>query len=143
MLRLETEGPTMDVSRPAFALDGPVQEISGIELQPGLIREDVEGPPRRRLHYAGGMRQSRAPVQHEVVVIPTGNLELGIGVADPCPDGVPLPEIEGCTGHGSDGPGGDEGRVNRGVTRRVDGDDVSDNIGCAARREIEVRVLAQ
>jgi hypothetical protein len=58
MLRLKAERVALTGHRPASQHGCPVEEVAGVELHTGLIAEDREGSPARRLLDVRGDRRS-------------------------------------------------------------------------------------
>src|SRR5690348_16864631 len=131
MLGLETEPSATQVGNPAFSLDGAVQEIPRVELQTRLIGKDVQRAATGGIDYPRRVMRlgPRATIEHEVVVVAAGDLELSVGGVDPRADGGRSPEIEGRSRHRREDTGGNQGGVDRSVAGRIDGEHVSQNVG--------------
>src|SRR6266852_7513818 len=85
MLRLQTESPAVDVGLAILALNGSVQEISSIKLQPRLRCGYVHYAPALRI-VSLCRREHRAwrfVVQHPVMIVAPAELELLLVLVDP------------------------------------------------------------
>ena len=79
MLRLETQRRVQVRDLSAFAFDGAIQKIAGVELNSRLVGEDFHHAARGGFLHARGQRQSAADsVQDPVVIVAVAQLELRI-----------------------------------------------------------------
>src|SRR6202165_4844859 len=79
MLRLQAkcESPVVDAA--FFSGDRSVEEVSRVELQSRFGREHLQNPASGRLVRFGRLGQlTRRMIQHEVVVVPLAQTQLGI-----------------------------------------------------------------
>lgn len=83
MLCLQSEAGPVLVHVTGFAGNRPVKEVSRVELQSRLRREDVEGPARVRLQHVDCAREAGSgPAQYEIVVEAAVVLELWVRLVD-------------------------------------------------------------
>src|SRR5439155_1165600 len=69
VLRLQAERAAMLVNMAGFACDCAVEEIAGVELQPGLRRRDIERSAALRILELRGVTQPRVAIQDPVMVV--------------------------------------------------------------------------
>src|SRR5690242_5063487 len=101
VLRLEAESEPVTVDHSTFPVDGTIEEVAGVELDTWLVRGDVERAAARRLDDARRMPLPRTcSIEHEVVIVPTRNLQLLVRLGDTRTDRGRLAEVERGTLHG-------------------------------------------
>ena len=89
MLGLEAKSSALEIGPAAVAQKFPVEEVPGVELNPGLVREHLEHATALRiLHRGEKAHPSRRLVGDPVVVVSPGEFQLGVGLVDPVADGV-------------------------------------------------------
>src|SRR5438067_401008 len=103
----------MTVYLAAFAVDRTVEEVAGVELYARLVRVDVERAAAHRVDDAGGVVPWTPSVEHPVVVVAAGDLELLVRHVDPRADRRRLAEVEGCALDRWELTGRDQGRIDR------------------------------
>src|SRR4029453_6441237 len=97
------------VDLPALAGDRAVEEVAGVELQPGLRGQNLERTAGLRLDHARAEpHRPPASVQDEVVVVALADGDLLVLRLDTGADGRRLSEVEGRARNRSQLPGGDE-----------------------------------
>jgi hypothetical protein len=139
VLRLQAHPAVLGVDGAALA-HVALEEVAGVELQPGLV------PPQ--LHHAAGVRLAhhhhlahplpvRRAVEHEVDVVPA----LHLRDARAWRRGGP--EVEGRPGDGRDGARRDEAAADRRHRGREDLDGVAKDGAVAVAAEVPVRVLRE
>src|SRR5258708_3260108 len=100
MLRLEAkcESPVIDAA--FFSGDRSVEEVPRVELQSRFSREHFQNPASSRLIHFGGLGQlAWRMIQHEVVVVPLAQTQLGIVRINPLADGMRGSKIEWSARH--------------------------------------------
>ena len=75
------------------------EEVGGIHLHAGQIGPAVHGQAAAGADRVHGVAQAPVVVQHEVVIHAPADFQLGMGGGQGRADGLPLPEIEGCSLH--------------------------------------------
>src|SRR5215211_4066779 len=113
VLGLQGEAVALAVGAAAGPDHGAVEEVARVELDAGLIGQDLQHPTTARVLQPGRQLQpGAAPVQHPVVVVAAAELQLlEAVVTDPLTDPGRAGEVHRRPGDRVDGPGGDEGRV--------------------------------
>src|SRR5215472_2178366 len=95
MLRLEAETRPFAVRKPAFALQGAIEEVARIELQAGLGRGDVHGSTALGIGQPRGEFQPGAlSIQYPVVVVAGPLFQLIVVLIDARADRRRLPKVE-------------------------------------------------
>ncbi|GBL30134.1 aldose 1-epimerase [Opitutia bacterium] len=122
-------------------LDRAVEEVAGIELEAGRVREHLERAAAARLRHARG--EPRRPAEAEVVgvVVAARPHELRVGRADAFADGAGAAEIERRAFDGRAFAGGDEAFRDRDEAIREEFQTVAQDL--AAAGEVEERMVRQ
>ncbi len=121
MLRLEGDAAAPKVGTAAGTDEIAVQEVTAVDLEPGLGGLDLERTAASMLHEPRGEHEAGcpAPIEHEVVVVSAGKPELLVVGVDPRADGRCSSEVERRAGNRGD------------LTRRQQ---LRRRPGCTARR---------
>src|SRR5437868_10476642 len=103
MLCLQSQSIAEPIDAAAFARDAAVEEVAGIELNPGLRGVNLQRATARRFHYSRREHQRigrrAVSIQHEVVIVAVAVADLGVlSLIDPRADWCRCTKIEGCTG---------------------------------------------
>src|ERR1051325_11325333 len=143
MLRLETQPETVSIDAPALSGNRAVEEVAGVELDPGLGGADAQGAAAlRALELCRGQETgATTAVEHPVVIIASPITELRVGLLDARADRRGAAEIERRARHGRDLPGGDQRRIDRGVRRREQRQPVIEDVPARRAAQIPVGML--
>src|SRR5690242_1711010 len=77
MLHLQGKRGEWSVRMTTFAAGTVMRAASTIELKPRLGREDFEHAPATRFDQSSGKRQfGAAAIEHEVMIVPTADVQL-------------------------------------------------------------------
>src|SRR5262249_562036 len=94
-LRFEADGVGLPVEPASLSRNRAIEIVSGIDLQPRLIRQELENPSRFwRLEPCRKASFARI-IKAEVMVVASTVTKLRISAADPGTDCRGLAEIEG------------------------------------------------
>src|SRR5215467_3948102 len=100
MLGLEANGRIRRIGVPALASTGSVEVVGGVKLHAGLAGENREHTPRMGIaHACSHPYFTGFVIEHEIVVIPFGDLELRVVVVDSRADRRRFSKIERRAGH--------------------------------------------
>src|SRR5215212_2361860 len=145
VLGLQGQAVALAVGAAAGPDQGPVEEVAGVELDAGLVGEDLQHPPAARVLQPGRQLQpGAAPVEHPVVVVAAADLELlEAVVADALADPGRAGEVHRRAGHRVDRPGGDQGGVDRGVVAGPQEQLVVVDVARALTGQVPVGVVGQ
>jgi len=105
---LEAEALAESVRLVPAGLDRAVEEVAGIELEAGCVREHLEGAATLRVGHARGKPRRAAEAEVVGVVVAARADELRVGYADAFADGVGAAEVERRAFDGRAFAGGDE-----------------------------------
>src|SRR5215218_10830360 len=145
VLGLQGETVALPVGAAAGPDHGAVEEVARVELDAGLVGEDLQYPPAARVLQPGRQLQpGAAPVEHPVVVVAAADLELlEAVVTDPLTDPGRTGEVHRRAGHRVDGPRGDQGGVDRGVAAGPQAQLVVVDVARALTGQVPVGVVGQ
>src|SRR5206468_657027 len=102
VLRFQRQGGA-ELVNAAHAVNGSVQKVARVELNTGLVCEDLHHAARFRVFHFGGQRRSAGlVVQHEVLIVAVGEFQLFVGGPDTAADDHRGSEVERSAGYGSD-----------------------------------------
>src|SRR2546427_299597 len=142
MLRLETERGAMAVYPPTLPRNRAVQEVARVELDPGLRCTDLERAAARRINDARRAHETTCrTVQDPVVIITFAKTQLLVRLVDASPNGIGRAKIEWRPGHQGDFACRNEGQVDRCVGRRVEREDVIEDVPLPVAVQVPVGVL--
>src|SRR5262249_23295676 len=85
MLCFQAKALVLAINRTALPLDLPVQEVAGVELNPGLRGQNLQDAPRLGIAHAGGQDRlvAAAAAEHKVVIVAAGiAFQLADALAD-------------------------------------------------------------
>src|SRR6266478_950717 len=100
MLGFEAKCESPVVNAAFFSGDRSVEEVSRVELQSWFSREHLQNPASGRLIHFGRLRQMAwRMIQHEVVVVPLAEAQLGVVHIDPLSEGMRGSKIEWSARH--------------------------------------------
>ena len=89
MLGFQAKAGTFVINPAIRAAKGAIQEVAGIKLNPRLSGVDFQHPARGRLVNSGGQYQlSGQIIQHKVMIVAAGELELLVVRIDSRADGL-------------------------------------------------------
>src|SRR5215213_5561525 len=145
VLGLQSQAVALAVGAAAGPDQGAVEEVARVELDAGLVGEDLQYPPAARVLQPGRQLQpGAAPVEHPVVVVAAADLELlEAVVTDALADPGRTGEVHRRAGHRVDGPGGDQGGVDRGVAAGPQAQLVVVDVARALTGQVPVGVVGQ
>src|SRR5215211_4770989 len=145
VLGLQGETVALPVGAAAGPDHGAVEEVARVELDAGLVGEDLQHPPAARVLQPGRQLQpGAAPVEHPVVVVAAADLELlEAVVTDALADPGRTGEVHRRAGHRVDGPRGDQGGVDRGVAAGPQEQLVVVDVARALTGQVPVGVVGQ
>ena len=143
VLGLEADGGALVVHDALLAGDGAVEEVAAVDLDAGLVGEDLEvDAGGGAVKLRGGSVDVAGGIQHPVVVIAVAVADLLVVGGDAVADEVCRAEVERRAFHGSDFARGHKRVVHRRVVRSVDIKDiVHDAVRSRIAREIKVGVV--
>ena len=143
VLRLQAERAAMLVNMAGFACDCAVEEIAGVELQPGLRRRDIERSAALRILELRGVTQPRVAIQDPVMVVALAVLDLLVIRVDARADRGRLAEVERRAVDGCELAGRNQPCIHRRVAIGVERQDMSEDVAAPFAGKIEVAVLRQ
>ena len=130
---LEAKAGAMGVRLAAFADRGAVEEIAAVELDAGFLRPHFQGPARSGLRDDGRERElAGLIVEHPVVIVAAGELQLFLWRVDALADTVRVREVERRAGDAGEFAGGDKAGIHRGEPAGVELQDVVEDTGADA-----------
>lgn len=100
MLCFQAEGGMLGVSDAEFPGTGAIQKVTGVKLQAGFGGGNGQSATAARVidHRSAMQAGAGTTVKDEVVVIPAGDLELRIRIADVQTNGHGFAEVQGRAG---------------------------------------------
>lgn len=143
VLRLQAESVAMLV-RVTVAADRAIEEVAGIELHSGLRGRNFQDASGRGFVNARGQDQARTfAVDHEIVVVSMGKLELFVVVIDAGADLLWFGEIERRSLYRFKFSRRNQMFVHRCKAVGIDHDLVIEDVAIAFALQIEVAVIGQ
>ena len=119
-------------SSSGFSGDAPVEEVGRIELHTGLGRRDFQYTAARRLIHASHELQAAAvSIDHKIMVVAAGQLELLVVVVDAGADRRGAGEIQRRSAHGPDLAGRNQHVIDGGEAVRIQREFMSKHVARA------------
>ena len=138
---LEAEALPVAERSAAAPDDGAVEEVAGVELNPGCVGEDIKRTSGSGFRGPGSEAEACGDAEVEAMVVTAGQAQLQVLGADALADAARVAEIKRRALDGGAFPSGDQGRVGRDETFRWNRQGVVEDV--ALTGEVEERVFVR